>query len=131
MAEPKGMGWSVRRVVRVTDFTETYCSGEKGTGGMYHRYHVDGRANTAILPASVIRSAEVQFQQGPVAAGINGCQDEDLLAIVIDRLACAQAGPSPCDENKQALHSLKLALSQLEGRSRKALAPAEEVPDEH
>jgi len=117
MSDVKGIVLGGRRMIRSTYHTDTYSSDQKGGGGMHHRYSVDGRAEGK-LPAVVPRYIEVAFQQGPIREnGVNGCQNEDLIAIVIDRLTCAQAGPFPCRENKVALESLERALSVLEERT--------------
>ena len=61
----------------------------------------------------------VLFQNGPVKeAGINGCHQEDLLAIVIDRLKCFQGGDFACEENEQALNYIRGAMRVLNERTK-------------
>lgn len=63
-------------------------------------------------PDSVCR---IQFQHG--ARGIDGSTpgvfDDDLLAIVEDRLAGFQSGPFACDENAEALSCVRSAREAL------------------
>lgn len=62
--------------------------------------------------------AKIHFQQGPVKEnGVNGIHNEDLLAIVIDRLRSFQMGPYLCMENHIALHCLELAMQELTART--------------
>ena len=63
-------------------------------------------------PKDVIR---IQFQHGPrgVARSTAGVFDDDLLAIVQDRLEGFQSGPFVCDENAQALDAVKAARAAL------------------
>ena len=60
----------------------------------------------------------VNFQEGPVKEnGVNGCQNEDLLAIVIDRLECFQSGSLACEENARALRKIEEGLGWLRYRT--------------
>jgi hypothetical protein len=49
--------------------------------------------------------------------GVNGCHQEDLLAIVIDRLRSFQAGPFACRENALALTKIEEAMHWLNHRT--------------
>jgi len=90
---------------------------EPGAGGANHAYIVrDSR------PADnfqvTIAFAEIKFQKGPIQeAGVNGCHQEDLLAIVIDRLRSFQQGPFPCRENALALTKCEEAMHWLNHRT--------------
>ena len=65
----------------------------------------------------------VQFQNGPVKEfGVNGCHQEDLLAIVIDRLQSFQAGEFSCRENALALTKLEEAMHWLNHRTNARIA---------
>ena len=76
-----------------------------GPGGACHDYIIGDKSF-------------IQFQNGPIAEnGVNGCQNEDLLAIVIDRLQGFQSGEFSCRENRLALGSAKEALFWLERRT--------------
>jgi hypothetical protein len=60
----------------------------------------------------------IGFQNGPIKEfGVNGCQNEDLIAIVIDRLRCFQKGQFSCRENAIALTKLEEALLWLDKRT--------------
>lgn len=100
--------------IGTNNYTEVNVSDEKGAGGAYHRYWVD-RADD---PMADGKFANVYFQVGPVQeSGINGCHNEDLLAIVIHRLKCFQAGPFVCRENALALTKLEEAMHWLNHRT--------------
>ena len=60
----------------------------------------------------------VHFQKGPIKEnGVNGCHNEDLIAIVIDRLMDFQASPYHCRENGLAITKLEEALHWLRHRT--------------
>jgi len=93
-------------------FTEVFALDEKGAGGANHEYSV-----STVQEPSVI-SATVKFQNGGVIeAGVNGCHNEDLLAIVIHRLQSFQAGSFACRENALALTKLEEAMHWLNHRT--------------
>lgn len=56
-------------------------------------------------------AVRIQFQHGPrgVAGSTAGVFDDDLLAIVEDRLHGFQSGPFACDENADALVAVQAA----------------------
>jgi hypothetical protein len=88
-----------------------------GPGGANHVYLV--RDNH---PADDFQGArpfaDVRFQKGPIQEnGVNGCHQEDLLAIVIDRLRSFQQGPFPCRENALALTHCEEAMHWLNHRT--------------
>ena len=59
-----------------------------------------------------------QFQHGPVkVAGLNGGQNEHLLAIVLDRLIAFQGGPFACQDNDDAMQHVRFALDCLQRRT--------------
>lgn len=94
-------------------FTRVVALDATSAGGACHQY--------AVIPAMESDEdafAAVHFQNGPVKeVGINGCHNEDLLAIVIDRLECFQAGPFACDANHAAIVDLRSALKRLQQRT--------------
>lgn len=60
----------------------------------------------------------IQFQKGPIKeVGVNGCHQEDLIVVCIDRLQGFQAGVFKCDENDLAITKLKQALFWLNQRT--------------
>ena len=93
------------------DRIEISVMDDPGAGGAHHHYvvDVDGSKN----------ELDVWFQNGPIAEeGVNGVTQEVLLAIVIDRLRCFQAGPYACKENAEALTHAEYSLSWLKSRTR-------------
>lgn len=110
----------------VTNFDYYQVSGERQTfietldekkdGGMHHWYRVGpGKFDKA---ASNFKITQVYFQKGPIQeTGVNGCQNEDLLFMVLHRLVEAQKGTYHCEENRWAIHFIKKALLQLEQRT--------------
>ncbi len=65
----------------------------------------------------------LNFQNGPIQEhGVNGCQNEDLISIVIDRLQGFQSGKFACEENATALTKLEEALTTLQSRTNKRKA---------
>lgn len=60
----------------------------------------------------------VRFQVGPIKEnGVNGCMNEDLIAMVIDRLESFQDSPYKCRENALAITKLEEALLWLRKRT--------------
>lgn len=101
---------------------------EPGAGGANHDYAITFHDETVGYDRSPIserhgRNCIISFQNGPVAeAGVNGISQEALLAIVIDRLQCFQAGPYKCRENAIALTHLEDAMHWLQHRTRERMA---------
>lgn len=61
---------------------------------------------------------EVKFQNGPIGeVGVNGVMDENLLAILIDRLRHFQDSPYACRENAIALTHLQEAMLWTKART--------------
>ena len=94
-----------------SNFTSVICNDEPGAGGACHKYQVQPN-----LPLNGVDDftpfVKVSFQDGPVKeSGINGCHQEDLIAIVIDRLQHFQKGDYACRENA-------LALTKLDGTAK-------------
>jgi hypothetical protein len=109
-------GSPMRTLCYVGDSTKTrvVVLDEPGAGGACHEYEVE----TVGRKGNEIALATIHFQNGPIKeSGVNGCQQEDLLAIVIDRLRAFQAGPFPCKENGKALAHAKAALQWLNLRT--------------
>ena len=93
-------------------FTEVFTLDETGAGGAHHQYEVLNKEDHSVSYASV------RFQNGPIKeSGVNGCHQEDLIAIVIDRLECFQMGDFACAENAEAISSLREALGHLNART--------------
>lgn len=97
---------------------------EPGQGGACHEYAIDQTADGTGPEGGLnpIRT-EIHFQNGPIKeAGVNGISGEALLAIVIDRLQCFQAGPFASNENMHALVCLTEGLEWLQKRTKDRLA---------
>jgi len=93
-------------------YTEVFVLDEPGAGGANHKYSV----STVKEPSVIL--GEVNFQNGPIQeAGVNGVMNEDLIAIVIDRMRGFQSGNYACRENAIALTKLEEALMWLRKRT--------------
>ncbi len=67
-------------------------------------------------PTAIV--GQVQFQKGPIKeAGVNGVMNEDLIAMVIDRLQSFQESEFKCRENAVAITKLEEALMWLRKRT--------------
>jgi hypothetical protein len=65
----------------------------------------------------------LNFQDGPIAEnGVNGVTNEDLLAIVIERIENFQDSEFSCRENALALTNIQQGLMWLQDRTRKRQA---------
>ena len=66
----------------------------------------------------------VQFQHGPrgVEGSTPGVFDDDLLAIIEDRLVGFQSGPFACNENAEALTAVRDAREALGKRVARRIA---------
>jgi hypothetical protein len=63
---------------------------------------------------------EVHFQEGPIGeCGVNGVNNEDLIAMVLRRLEGFQDSEFKCRENEKALEKLEEALMWLRRRTTK------------
>ena len=102
---------------------------EPGAGGANHEYRISGHdlkkhpayANTS--DEDIPQWETICFQNGPIKEfGVNGITQEALLAIIIDRLRCFQAGPFSSPFNASALVHCEKALSDLQTRTRERIA---------
>ena len=85
--------------------------GELSHGGAFHEYAI-------LVPAFPDNNIVIQFQKGPIGEfGCNGLSHEVLLAVVIDRLRCFQAGEYACRDNALALTKLEEGLMWLQRRT--------------
>lgn len=103
---------------------------EPGSGGAHHRYDITG-FDTENNPAATAPDGykasfarlPIVFQNGPIKeAGVNGVTGEALIAILIDRLRCFQAGAYACQDNAKAIWHLRDALDCLQVRTRARIA---------
>lgn len=98
--------------------TNIVAKDDFGPGGASHEYVVLSSTRKEEDDTYVETYATINFQKGPVREnGGNGCSQEDLLAIVIDRLQSFQNGPFPCRENAIALTKCQEALHWLNHRT--------------
>lgn len=103
---------------------------QPGSGGACHHYQITG-LDTETNPSDPFfaryggsaQQLTILFQNGPTKeAGVNGVTHEALLAILIDRLECFQAGPYACFANEHALQHLRDAQTTLLNRTRERMA---------
>jgi hypothetical protein len=90
-------------------------------GGANHLYAIvkpsSNTAHDGFAPQTTL--AQITFQMGPVQeAGVNGITEDQLLAILIDRLTSFQEGPYRCRENAIALTKLEEAAHWLQHRTK-------------
>lgn len=101
-----------RRIIKTSDPTSILVLDDSGAGGACHKYEV---VDNEFPFTSFLK---LHFQEGPVREnGVNGCTNEDLLRIIIDRLDSFQTGPFPCEENGKAIDNCLEALYWLERRT--------------
>ncbi len=99
-------------------YTEVKVLDEKGQGNANHGYRIETSGELSILPTRIL--SIINFQNGPIKeAGVNGVHNEDLIAIVIDRLDGFQSGDYACEDNAVAKCLLEKALLQLRKRTDK------------
>lgn len=98
---------------------------EPGFGGAHSMYDIEW------IDRIGYRNHEyISFQHGTIKeAGLNGITHEALLAILIDRLECYQAGPYACGHNHEALGALNHALRLLQLRTHERVSRG--VEDTH
>lgn len=98
-------------------YTRVKVVDEKGVGNANHLYHIESQVKECIDDERRV-FVKVKFQNGTVKEnGVNGCHNEDLIAIVMDRLEGFQAGDYACKENQMALDKLTEALLWLRKRT--------------
>jgi hypothetical protein len=82
-----------------------------------------GCGRNEVLPEVDTKFIKLKFQQGPISDnGVNGCQIEDVLDILIRRLSGFQQGKFPCDENRIALEHMETGLLWLKFRTSKRIS---------
>lgn len=105
-----------------SDYVEIVVKEElgEGEGGVCHEYFIGrGEKLQGEAPVPIGEYGHVSFQKGPVREkGFNGCDQEDLLVIIIDRLRFFQAGAFACRENAIALTKCEEALLWLQSRTK-------------
>lgn len=77
---------------------------------------IEAQIPADFVPRDYIR---ITFQDGPVLEnGVNGCQTEDVIELLIERLEGFEAGPYNSFYNRQAIQHLRTALDRLNARTR-------------
>ncbi len=83
-----------------------------------HAYHIYDVGNLSGSLEASNPLGKLCFQDGPIKeAGVNGIQNEPVIAILIDRLKYLD-GLFPSEYNKAAIHHLQSALDSLEARTK-------------
>ena len=114
----------------LTELCAVYAADEAHpVNGAHHKYEfIRGLTPTDVgnppWPADYLDSGQITFQRGPrnVPGSTPGILDGCLLAVLIDRLECFQAGPFECDENAVVLGHLNAALDAMKARARERAA---------
>ncbi len=97
-------------------YTKVVVMDEKGQGNANHVYKIYkvNKSERELNEGLCL----IEFQNGPIKeAGINGVMNEDLIAIVIDRMRGFQSGDYACRDNAIALTKLEEALMWLRNRT--------------
>ncbi len=103
------------------NYTKVVAVDEKGQGNANHHYEISvvDTHKTGNENGFCTAGMTVLFQNGPIKeVGVNGVMNEDLIAIVIDRMRGFQSGDYACPENATALLSLENALFELNSRTK-------------
>lgn len=99
------------------EHTKVVTVDERGPGNANHVYEI-GPAKQVDPGTDADFRQRIEFQNGPVKeSGVNGIHNEDLIAIVIDRLDGFQSGEYACEANQGAKLSLEMAMTFLCGRT--------------
>ena len=92
------------------NYTQVFATDEKEFNAN-HEYSISPVNSTENF-------ATISFQKGPIKEnGVNGCHNEDLIAIVIERLQSFQNSEFSCRENALAITKLEEALLWLNKRT--------------
>ena len=92
-------------------YTQVFACDEKEFNAN-HKYSV----STTEEPSTILQV--VDFQKGAIKEfGVNGIMNEDLIAMVIDRLQSFQNSPYNCRENSIAITKLEESLMWLRKRT--------------
>lgn len=97
-------------------YTEVIAVDKKNVstgGGANHHYLVKPSNGDQNPPLG-----DIKFQNGPIKeVGINGVMNEDLIAMILDRLYSFQESPFKCRENAIAITKLEEAMLWLNKRT--------------
>lgn len=100
-------------------YTQVFATDEKEFNANHayevHISHAQINDGEIVIPLT-----QVKFQKGPIKEnGVNGCCNEDLIAMVLDRLESFQESPYKCRENALAITKLEEGLHWLRHRTNK------------
>ncbi len=98
-------------------YTQVNVMDERGQGNANHIYDI---MESPLHENDTSRKTlcTINFQNGPIKEfGINGVMNEDLIAVVIDRMRGFQSGDYACRDNALALTKLEEALMWLRNRT--------------
>lgn len=97
-------------------FTKVFADA-RGIAGASHKYYLCRKEESE--GGLFSEFGMVSFQEGAInEVGVNGCHNEDLISIVIDRLQGFQESQFKCRENALAITKLEEALHWLNHRTR-------------
>jgi hypothetical protein len=103
-------------IIGSDEHTEVHAIDERGAGNANHEYIIVTDPKGCEQNHRPL--TEINFQNGPIKEnGINGIHNEDLIAIVIDRLDGFQSGEYACQDNADAATCLSNALAYLRKRT--------------
>lgn len=103
--------------IGTNNYTEVYAIDEQAFNAN-HEYEVREIPAKGATTSKDEIYAKVLFQKGPVKEnGVNGCHNEDLIAIVLDRLYSLNQGDFKCRENSIAITKLEEAMMWLNKRT--------------
>ena len=94
----------LKRDLLTNKYTKVFCEDESEQSfNAPHNFMVKN------LDGEII--TKIHFQEGPIKeCGVNGCCNEDLINMVIERLECFQNSEFKCRENALAITKLEEAL---------------------
>lgn len=109
-----------------SDQIRVFAADAPGPGNACHEYIVT--LHDPVGPKTVQTLAQVRFQKGPLQENaFNGCSNESILALVVDRLKGFQSGPYACRENALALTKIQEAIMWLHQRTKDRAARSVEA----
>lgn len=113
----KEMNYLINHPDFTHEYTNVYCEGpEFMQYNAPHHFQVRNATDNDVV-------GEVHFQEGPIKeCGINGINNEDALLMVITRLESFQQSEYACEENEQAIVSIKNAVHALRARTERRAA---------
>jgi len=102
-----------RRTITERNDVKVDALDEPGAGGACQQYVIAPNGSNDKFDIS-----HIFFQKGTMRTeGINGCHNEDIIDILIDRIRGFQSGKFQCRENAIALTHLETAKLWLEKRT--------------